>query len=72
MTWFFIIVQGFLCIAMFGSGGLKVIPGETVPKKNFTNMRLPGWWLMPIGVIEVLIGVGLLIGFFVPSFTRLC
>jgi uncharacterized membrane protein YphA (DoxX/SURF4 family) len=67
MTWL-LIAQGLLCIAMFGSGGLKILPGESEPKKNFAKMRLPARWLAPIGTLEVLTGFGLLIGFFAPAF----
>lgn len=66
MTWL-LIAQGLLCIAMFGSGTLKIVPGETEPKKNFTKMHLAAWWLAPIGTLEVLTGLGLLIGFFAPA-----
>jgi uncharacterized membrane protein YphA (DoxX/SURF4 family) len=67
MDWMIIAAQVFLGIASFGSGVLKIIPGETVPKKNFAKMQLPAWWLAPIGMLEALCGVGLLIGFWWPT-----
>ncbi len=64
--WMMLVVQGLLAIAMLGSGGLKIVPGDTEPKKNFEAMRLPMWWLAPIGWLEVLVGIALISGFFVP------
>ncbi|MGL4609406.1 MAG: DoxX family protein [Trueperaceae bacterium] len=57
-------LQGFLALAFVISGGLKVIPGDNKPKQNFAKMRLPAWWLAPIGITEVLAGLFLVIGFF--------
>jgi uncharacterized membrane protein YphA (DoxX/SURF4 family) len=67
MDWIIFAAQVFLGIAAFGSGVMKIIPGETVPKKNFAKMQLPAWWLAPIGMLEALCGIGLLIGFWWPT-----
>ena len=66
MTILTMILQAFLGVAFVGSGGLKVVSGNTEPKKNFAKMRLPNWWLAPIGLLEVLTGFGLLLGFVFP------
>jgi uncharacterized membrane protein YphA (DoxX/SURF4 family) len=66
MEWIILVGQAFLGIASLASGVLKIIPGDTAPKKNFAKMRLPAWWLAPIGWLEALCGLGLLIGFWWP------
>jgi uncharacterized membrane protein YphA (DoxX/SURF4 family) len=68
MNLLFLILQGFLSIAFLGSGLLKVVPGDTPPKQNYAKMRLPMWWLAPIGYTEVITGLCVLIGFFLPVF----
>lgn len=63
------LLQGFLALAFVVSGSLKVVPGDNKPKQKFAKMRLPGWWLAPIGITEVFAGLCLLIGFFVFGWT---
>lgn len=71
MNILFLLLQGFLGIAFTASGVLKIIPGNTAPKQNFSKMHLPAWWLGPIGILEVTTGLCILAGFFIPMFLLL-
>lgn len=66
---FWTALQGFLVVAFVMSGGLKLVPGDTMAKRNYDKMRLPIWWLAPIGVTELVTGVCLAVGLFFPGWT---
>lgn len=68
---FWAALQGFLVAAFVMSGGLKLLPSDTMAKRNYDKMRLPMWWLAPIGVIELVTGVCLAAGLFFPGWTAL-
>jgi uncharacterized membrane protein YphA (DoxX/SURF4 family) len=65
-----IVLQAVLALAFAGSGILKLVPGDTAPKRNYAQLRLPGWWLAPIGAVEVVAALCLLVGFWQPESAR--
>jgi predicted cation transporter len=65
MNWnWIIILQGLLGVAMLSGGTMNLLSGQTTAKKNFSQLRLPQAWLVPIGVLQILVALGLMIGFF--------
>jgi uncharacterized membrane protein YphA (DoxX/SURF4 family) len=62
-----LILQGLLGAAFTASGTLKLLPGDNPSKQGYAKVRLPMWWLTPIGLTEVVAGLSLFAGFFVPS-----
>jgi uncharacterized membrane protein YphA (DoxX/SURF4 family) len=66
-----LILQGLLGVAFTGSGTSKLLPGDNPSKQGYAKVRLPMWWLTPIGLTEVVAGLSLFVGFFVPFFALL-
>jgi uncharacterized membrane protein YphA (DoxX/SURF4 family) len=66
-----LILQGLLGIVFTASGMFKVLPGDNPSKQGYIKVRLPMWWLTPIGLTEVVAGLSLFVGFFVPFFAVL-
>jgi uncharacterized membrane protein YphA (DoxX/SURF4 family) len=66
MNIIFLLLQGLLGFGLTMSGVLKVVPGDNPAKQGYAKVRLPMFWLTPIGLIEMMAGLGLIVGFFVP------
>lgn len=61
-----IALQSLLIVAFVASGTLKLVPGDNGSKRNYAKLRLPGWWLAPIGAVEVAAALCLFAGFWSP------
>jgi uncharacterized membrane protein YphA (DoxX/SURF4 family) len=61
------IAQVSLGLVMLASGVLKLVPGDTVPKTNLLRLGIPRWLLIPSGVVEVLVALGLVLGLAMPG-----
>jgi putative oxidoreductase len=57
ITW---ILSGLLALAFFGSGLSKIF-GAEMQIKNFQSWGYPLWLRFPIGLIEIIFAIGLLI-----------
>jgi uncharacterized membrane protein YphA (DoxX/SURF4 family) len=66
-----LILQGLLGAAFTGSGTSKLLPGDNPSKQGYAKVRLPMWWLTPIGLTEIVAGISLFVGFFVSLFAVL-
>jgi uncharacterized membrane protein YphA (DoxX/SURF4 family) len=62
-----LMLQGLLGVVFTASGTFKVLPSDNPSKQSYAKLRLPMWWLAPIGIVEIVAGLSLLVGFFVPT-----
>lgn len=67
MTIFIWVLQGLLG-AMFVMAGLGKISGSKMHKEGFENWRLPQWFRVVTGVVELMAAIFLIVGFWKEEF----